>query len=51
MLLLELDVISSEEEETSLEGPDREDGDGMLLQTGVDEWTFTSTTACSKQSG
>jgi len=47
-----LDVISSEEEEeTSLEGPDREVGDGMLLQTGVDGQTFTSTVACSKQSG
>jgi hypothetical protein len=45
-----LDVITSEEEEeTSSEGPDREDGDGMLLQTGVDGLTFTSTTACSKQ--
>ena len=46
-----MDVITSaeEEEETSVEGPDREDGDGMLLQTGVDGWTFTSTVACSKQ--
>jgi hypothetical protein len=47
--LLLLDVITSEEEEASLEGPDREDDDGMLLQTGVDGWTFTSTAACSKQ--
>jgi hypothetical protein len=52
MLLLLLDVftIAKEEEEISSERPDREDGDGgMLLQTGVDGWTFTSTMACSKQ--
>jgi hypothetical protein len=50
-MLLLLDVITSaeEEEETSLEGPDREDGDGMLSQTGVDGWTFTWIVACSKQ--
>jgi len=40
-MLLSLNAFTSEEEETSLEGPDREDGDGMLLQTGVDGWTFT----------
>jgi hypothetical protein len=45
MLLLLLDVFTSAEEETSSEGLDREDGDGMLLQTGVDGWTFISTAA------
>jgi hypothetical protein len=49
MVLLLMDAITSAEEEASLEGPDREDGDGMLLQTGVDAWTFTSTAARSKQ--
>jgi len=44
-MLLSLDAFTSVEEETSLEGPDREDGDGMLLQTGVDGWTFISTVA------
>jgi hypothetical protein len=51
-MLLLLDVFTSAEEEeaASLEGPDREDGDGgILLQTGVDGWTFTSTAECSKQ--
>ena len=50
-----VDTISSteeeeeEEEEVSLEGLDIEDGDGMLLQTGIDGRTFIGTTACSKQ--
>ena len=47
------DTISSTEEEeveaVSLEGLDIEDGDGMLLQTGIDGRTFIGTTACSKQ--
>jgi len=38
-----------EEEAVSLEGLDIEDGDGMLLQTGIDGRTFIGTTACSKQ--
>ena len=50
LLLLLLDVfIRVEEEEKTLEGSDKEDGDGMMLQTGVDGWTLTSTAACSKQ--
>jgi hypothetical protein len=44
-MLLSLDAFTNVEEETSLEGPDREDGDGMLLQTGIDGWTLTSTAA------
>jgi hypothetical protein len=48
--LLLLDIFTkAEEERESVEGPDREDGDEMLLQTGVDGWTFTTTAACSKQ--
>jgi hypothetical protein len=41
-MLLLLDIlISTDEEEESEEGTDRKDRDGMLLQTGVDGWTFT----------
>jgi len=41
--------VEEEEEAVSLEGLDIEDGDGMLLQTGIDGRTFIGTTACSKQ--
>ncbi len=41
--------VEEEEEAVSLEGLDIEDGDGMLLQTGIDGRIFIGTTACSKQ--
>ena len=49
MLSLVDTITSVEEEAVSLEGLDIEDGDGMLLQTGIDARTFIETTACSKQ--